>query len=335
MDYKESVFDRMEQSFILLLKTKDFLLALSFLYLWMYILDVFLLKTSIWNIKLIWNTYINANNYIQILLYFIYLLFKGFVFIIVMISSIKYIDNFLNNEANKVDIIDYFVYWISNLWNSLYVYYYVFMYVYLIPLLVLVFWMLFILYWLYINESINFFLSTDKQTWIFIKTWLTISIISTFLIIFFGIYRWIKTTFSFYQAVSYDDYWKNNFNKAVLLTNWFWWRILWNVMIISFMVWFIISIISWVSKVFDLLLWTAPSISKESFGNDIFNVENIKNILQNNVIRFSASWVIMSIIKWIWTFYMIIFIHIFYKRLIYENKNDLKVDKNILSSDNL
>ena len=46
------------------------------------------------------------------------------------------------------------------------------------------------------------------------------------------VYRWVKTYFSLNSAVDSSEYTKENFNISVKITDWNWWRIVWNYILI-------------------------------------------------------------------------------------------------------
>ncbi len=321
---KAWVLDRFEQSFELFFSSKNNFFAL--------IAPIFLYKLVIWiflwnfvSFVLLWNldletTDIFSSPYYIIIFFFIIVWFILYItfFIWFFIATIKTIQNIL--DWKKVDLKVNLKYWFDNIINSFNTYWYIFAYITLWPFLFISIWWILILVWDF---------SSFKQ---FKDIWLYILWFWFWFLLFFMIYRGVKTKFSIISAVDKDSYTKQNFIFSIKLTNWNWWRIVGNFILISIILSLLIGIISslftfFKTSVFDIINWKYLLESYYNWGvnqNDSnMIIENIKNYY--NTFYFNNFLVsIIELFLAVWQLvFVLIFTFLFYRRLIIEKQNKI------------
>lgn len=312
MLYKKYVLGRIEQSFMFY---KDNFFNLSML-IGIFYLIIFNVFWYIWSIiTLLFNEkeiFSPLNIFLAIILFLmliIYLVLEIWV-IISLYKTIIDID-----WKKEIDLKANFRYWISNITNLIKIYYYIFIYVFLLPSLLLIFGWFYFLYLQY-NHLINL-------VWIDYEN--IIKIIFSFVLFIwiftiYIVYKSNKAIFSIPWAISKNDFNKESFNKTINLTNWNWWRIFWNFLL----VWIIISILSWIiNSIFQINNFF--EFQKLFTHMDLHNLnsDKILNEIKNGNI-FEESffvWFLKRIIMIITITYTSIFTYIFYKRLEEESLN--------------
>lgn len=316
MNAIEKILDRIEKSFFLY---KKGFINLSIPYLvynviWIVILPYILIITFFPLFTSFFSWFFNQFNisYIFIFLFPVLFLIIFYIlfFIIIFLMTIKtikfYYDNKQNNEHNSLK--QEFNYSRKNIWTIMKTYRYIFAYVALIPSII------FILWGLFFNISFFFWLDSLFSTiwWILMWTWVVLFIV-------FAIYRWIRASFALYNAISYDDYTKGNFDDAINMTKGNWWRILLN----SLVIWIIISLLSWIiNNIIGLLVpgwfnaWFVESITNWNFS-----------ILQS--FNYFLLSLLKSIVNSIWAVFMAIFMYLLYKDIQeeYQDPNFIKSSK--------
>ena len=195
------------------------------------------------------------------------------------------------------------------------VYWYNFSYVYLIPTMVFIAWFFIIL------------IASISGISDFIEKWIWVLIFSVFVFIAFSIYRWTKASFFVCSAIDKESYTKENFKQSVLFTRNNWWRIVWNLILISIAIWFISSIIKGLIFAFfpssfsvtDILdgellglVWSWNLEVTDIVGNiaDVY-FSNLAELNIWNVIK-SLLW---STIEVIFTAFSMTFLYVLFKRL--------------------
>lgn len=256
------------------------------------------------------------------------LLVYGILYIFFYIATFKWIIQAYRGE--NVSISDNIMYWSKSLWNASKTYYYKFLYVYLIPALVFIVWSIFFLW----------SLTSWGEDFIFIGTGTVVVLILTLLI--FSIYRWIKATFAICSAIDKESYTRENFKQSIVYTHNNWWRILGNILLISFAVWFISSLV--LGLVSALIpTWIGASIAwdldveKLKWGLTPENIAIATELVNNYMASLSIlniwaiiSWVIWSFINAIFTAFTMTFVYILFKRLELEHSESEWVEiKNI------
>lgn len=341
MIIKESVLDRLSQSFYLFKDNFLWLFLPFFLYNFISIVMVwtiskyYIMKNISWMWNVEWLDYFNVLNdpavvmwiVIGVLLFLIYLL----LYIVILLWFLKSMNQVVLGE--KVDVISNLKYWISNFKNSMKTYWYIFSYIALIPSF------FFIIGWLLFNFAFYMELGSSVKEiwWLFMIIWVLLFIV-------FAIYRWTKAVFPLYSAVYNDNYSKGNFLESINITNNNWWRIIWNLLLIGLLTSLIMSIIGWLIWIISffwsgwasLIEWISSIVINWSQSWD-FNISNIKTLLDWYVNNFSILWEILwntidNILWTISTVYLLIFTYLFFLRLSNESKiviNDSE-NKNVI-----
>ena len=327
MDIRESVFDRISDSFTFFKNNFSSLFLPFFIYNFISITIVgtilqFYFINSLSSI----NDYSNldAFSFLNNSVVVIWMVVSTFFFILyllayvyVLLGLLKSIKQWFNWE--KIDMIENIKYWIWNFWNSMKTYWYIFVYIAMIPALLFILWgILFNLSYYLDNISV---LSS-------IGWWLML--VSFIIFIFFSIYRWTKARFALYSAVNANEFSKENFNTSVKYTDNNWWRIVWNYLLVWILIWFlgyVVSALNWLIS-FGLWWWSdLMSWLSESYYNKDYS--NIKDLISNYINNFSfiaeILWNIIDTIFKTWAnVYIIVFSYIFYLRLEKEYLNNNK-----------
>jgi hypothetical protein len=229
------VLDRIELSFIVM-KNNFFNLILPlfiFNFIFFGVIYLFFINYVSW---VIWNlSNINSESILHIvysaewilviaILMFLFLLY-AIMYIPVLLATIRIIHKwFINDDISLKECIQF---WFVNILNSFRTYWYIFKYIYLLPAI------LFILWGIWFNTEYLFELNSDELR--YISIWLMI--LSFIIFIIFSIYRGLKTTFVIYSATSQESFTQENFNLNIKITNNNLLRILWNLLLVWFIIW--------------------------------------------------------------------------------------------------
>lgn len=311
MSKNTTVFDRFESAFYIL-KNNFFDLFftiyvyqfLVFIIYWVFL--TYLMLTTVTKIisKWLWTSsqdFFNMLNLPEVSIFII-------IFMIVIISvSILYIPFFIwliysiKQATYWITITpkENLFKWFKKIINSFNTYWYMFVYVALIPAIFFIIWWILFNAWYFNWQNSNL-----------IQTWTFLMIFWWMLFVIFALYRWIKTSFSIISAVDNDSFTKEDFKKSVYITNNNYLRIIWNILIVSFLV----STVSSILNTFTSFLSYDNSFDFSSIKD--FKVEDIKNILSNYSIFWEIlKWFFSSIITTIWSIFTTIFMYLFYLRL--------------------
>lgn len=313
MQYYESVFDRIEQSFIFM---KNNFASLVIPYLIFYI-GVFFLFKVIWMILLWWfnatHIYSSWNiNLVAIILLLTVLYLTLEIWVILWLyKSICDIDS-----KKEIKLEENYKYWFSNILKSFQTYYYIFIYVYGIPALLFIFWGL---YFIYIQQWNMMAGNGLAHMYNFIGIWI-LFVLGFF---FYIAYRSNKTVFSIVSAVEKNNFEKQNFNTSVSITKWNWWRILWNFILVWLMIWLMIWIINYImNSIFssgwnsmDMILKNINNPSQIDYTTLLESLKSNYELSIPNIIK-EIFWRIIMIL---WLIYTSIFTYFFYKRIEKEN----------------
>jgi len=318
---KEDVLGRIEQSFELLFSNMQ-----NF---WKLVLPIFLYKMLIgiviWNFISFWllgsldvvNTDIFSSPYYVSIFFFVIVWFILYItfFIWVLLATIKWIKDIL--EWKKINVEENLKYWFDNLIKSFNTYWYIFAYITLWPFLFIAIW------WILIILSYIFWIDSFSDFWMYIMWFWFL------FLLFFMIFRGVKTNFSIISAVDKNSFTKENFLFSVKITDNNWWRIVWNfvlvsliISIISSILWSILSIFS--TSVFDIIDfgWLVSDYSTNSITQDSVTeiTDNIKNFYNTFYLNNFIVSIFESFLNNIVTVFMLIFTFLFYKRLEIEYK---------------
>ncbi len=319
---KKSVFERIEQSFVLFKNNfwQIFLplfiykiLTTWFIFSW---ISFFTLKTvdlsalNLNDVKITGVSSIFMNNYFYLFLAFCLLVLAYLLLVIpFFIATIKAVKNsYFEVENNMKDNINY---WFSRFFSIFKTYWYIFAYVFLVPALAFIIWSILLILW------------TIKNIEMFVSVWISLSYFSLILFFVFLIYRWIQTNFSLYCAIDKDEFEKENFDDSVDLTKGNWWRIVWNLLITTIIIWFIMSVI-WTFISLFINMWDSEKMY-QIFSEEWLKSENINYILES-LKNFNISDFIWNLINIFFSsiseIFLYVFIYIFYKRLELEKNGD-------------
>lgn len=195
-------------------------------------------------------------------------------------------------KDGEISLLGWFRYWVTRLLRSFYTYYYIFIYIYLIPVIIFFIWWLMVI-WDKLT-SVGGFVPYFSNVWF----WLVIA--SAVLALVFSIYRWLRSTFSIYNAIESDEFTMINFEKSLVITKWKCLEIFWNLFAIWFIVW-IISAIIW--AIFSWLLWSYHSSVNPDLINNL-SAESIRAIAKASLAIYPSE-VIIQVVSWI-TFVIIL-----------------------------
>ncbi|MDD3646581.1 MAG: hypothetical protein PHH06_04180 [Candidatus Gracilibacteria bacterium] len=256
-------------------------------------------------------------NHKIVYLFFIFMII-GFVTLILYIpfklGLIRTIVQIYNNR--EIIIIDNIIWGFNRVIESFKTYWYMFKYAYLLPsLFFIIFGILFIL--LGNNESI---------AWIF---WFLLFLFSVFTFLYVA-YKGLKIVFAIISAVSEDDFTNQNFINSIKVTDGKWWRILGNVILASFILYIVFSLIT---GLFNSVLYLFNFNTGSNLASDILQIESgdlgiinnyinsldLKELVNPNIHGFFMS-IFNSITKSITEVFMTVFMFIFFKRLQYESE---------------
>ena len=329
---KETVFDRIEQSFELFKNNFVKLILPLFAYSFVAITIPMSVASYLWveYIKRFYKNFDENKIYENInwLIYSNEIVIWISIFIILTIvyltlyipfwlATIKSIKQWYNWE--EITVKENIVYWFKNIFNSFKTYWYVFAYVALVPALIWIAWGLLYIYWIqFWNEN-------------FTQIWAIISIFAIIFFIFFSIYRWTKSSFYMSSAIDKNEFTKENFNFSVKVTKTKFWRIIWNFLLIGL----IISLITWIINTILSLLGSSFDFNIESLADleENWNIGDLINIVNETLKSYSpiTNFILNSIdtfINTISTVFILIFTYILFKRLEIENSPEIVKEEN-------
>ena len=246
---KESFFDRFDQTFKLIKNNflNLFIIIFWYNFIWLIVFKVlffhfFMWKLMAWDVNNFLSVLSNPGVVFAIMLIILAYIAYIFFYIVIYISVLHTIKKIIIWE--KIELLDILKYWKEKYMDSFKTYRFVFKYAYLIPCLFLILWLGMIMFWL------------SGVEWL-LDSWIVVTIFSFLFLIYFVIYRWIKSRFALFSAIEKDDFSENNFNESIRLSDNKWWRIFWNLFLLWVILSSIKSMISWViwSLLFGLSGW--------------------------------------------------------------------------------
>lgn len=302
---KQSVLDRIEQSFWIFMKA-PFQLVLPLALFNIIMLQILpaiaiyifpMQNAQMQNISLL----ISMGVTLAIIYAIIYLT----VMIPVSVSIIKSTIDIIKNK--KVDYQENIKYSFHRLWKLFRVYWFIFEYSYLVPALC------------FIASGFVMITGMFIQNDMLIHIALAGMWISGFYAIIQGLYRWLKTTFSIINAMYQNDFEKESFKNTLKITDNNWWRILWNLMLV-WLIWGLI--VGLMSGILNSLSFINSDITDMiSSENTEFNTQEILWNLQSfNAMSFIIK-SIEQILSALLSSFIIVFSVVFYLRLRDESWN--------------
>lgn len=330
---KETVFDRIKQSFELFKNNFVKLILPLFVYsfatitIFMSIVSYFWMKyiqefsknfdESKMSENLDWLNY-SSEIMIWVSVFIILIILYLILFIPFWLATIKGIKQAYNWE--EIITKENVIYWFKNIFNSFKTYWYAFAYVALIPALIWIIWGFLVIY--------------GMQFWDnnYIQIWTLISICALIFFIFFLIYRWIKSSFYMSSAIDKNEFTKENFYFWINITKDKWWRILWNFLLI----WIIVNLIIWVLNSIIWLVGSSFDIDINSLLNlkENWNPEELMNLVNTTIDSYSPilnfiKSTLENVVSTISIIFILIFTYILFKRLEIENNPESKKEENI------
>jgi len=319
---RETVLDRIEDSFNLLKNNIKELFLPLFLFQFITMVVIYNILSAIlfsmfnfwwdissssWIMDSFWKLYMDPMFILFITVVIFMVLAYLTIFIPFLVSVIRWIS--LAYKWEKLDMMENIKYWFMNFSASFQTYWYIFAYIALIPSLIIIIWWLWVIY----GQS---FWNNSIMNGSFYIVW-----IWAFYLMINSIIRWLKSTFALYWAIDKGEFTKENFNSTIKVTKNNWWRIWWNL----FLLWFIISLASWI---FSGIIWVISWIWSGFSISDLASIkkpEDVTALMENigNTTIFSLIWdtlnLVISVASWIFTY---TFTYILYKRLELEYSNE-------------
>ncbi len=327
LEPKETVSDRIEQSFvlfksnfgkfllpILFYKIASLLIMSTFIYIYFKInpIDVdFLPNSEVNQLGALWWLYESIapffiKLYTVLGVIILYSTIYSLLYIWFWIWLIRSIKQWFNWE--DVTPKENLFYGFRNISNSFKTYWYVFAYVYLIPAIIFIVW------WILLIMG----LSDKSKNGDFIWIGVVIIVFSVFMLMIFWVLRWVRSYFSISSAVDKNEFSKDNFRFSIKITKDNWLRIVWNFILVWIIIWFI-------SSVFSGIIWII-GFAQMDFGN-ILNY-SVQSISQEIGKFFESFWefsvfkiiskLLSTFLTTIMTVFMAVFTYIFFKRLEFE-----------------
>lgn len=231
-----NVLDRIEQTFTLFLKNPlVYILPLALLNIFALVIipDVFM--ALFWDIILAQNRASTA----IIIIIMIWGIYAIAYLTLIIPTTLLIIKNAVDaSQKQEIDVRKNISYSFENIWNSFSMYWYIFRYVYLVPALVFIAGWFLMLFWMITNNQMLLNISY------------AIMVLAGVYALIQWIYRGVKTKFSLYSAVYNNDFSKERFSSSIAITQWKWWRVVWN----FFVAWMIAGLVVW------LINWLINSI---------------------------------------------------------------------------
>lgn len=260
--FKETVLERIEQSFQILFKPKNLfsiVFPIFILNFWFFLCGTYLQNIALWwaldDIKSwgieswvnLWSLLSDSSIILNISIYTTLLLVYYIIFTFLYLWAVEATKNSIY-ETEHSDIYEYIKYGINNFWKSMYTYYYYFIYVFWGLAGVFIVAGIVMILWLQNGgkDSSIFHIGAVVGTLWFVIVW------------FFSFYRSLRATFFLISAVDKESYSKENFEYATTPSKGNIWRILWNFLLLSITIWLISSIFwSVTSGIVSTALWWA------------------------------------------------------------------------------
>lgn len=258
--FKETVLERIEQSFQILIQPKNlfsiilpiFILNFWFFLCWTYLQDIAfwwaLDDIKSWGIESwinLWSLLSDSSIILNVSIYTTLMLVYYIVFTMLYLWAMKAVKNGIY-ESEHPDIYEYIKYGVSNFWKSMYTYYYYFVYVFWFAAGVFIIAWILMIFWLQHGGKDSSIFHTGMILGII---WLIASWILAF-------YRSIRATFFLVSAIDKESYSKENFVYATTPSQWNIWRIFWNFLLLSIIIWLVSSIFwSIASGITSVALW--------------------------------------------------------------------------------
>ena len=332
---QEGVLDRIELSFIVMKNNFLHLILPLFIfnYIFFWFLYLFFMNFIMW---LLWN--INTADFTSIIsvlysaqwvliisiLMFMFLLYT-ILYIPILLATIRIIHkSFLNEKINlKEDILFGF----KNISNSFRTYWFIFKYVYLIPAILFIIWGVWFNIWYLFDFEWNIWTILNSIS-------IFIMIFSMILFIVFSIYRWLRASFSLYSATSQESFTQDNFDLNLKITKNNLLRILWNLILIWFIVWFGTSFIEGIFNIFlsdaVSIVWLEQIITSINSNSWSIDLNSILNNWDLSVSISNSSYLIWTFISQliasIWSIFVFVFMYIFMKRLEIELQDSMNLE---------
>lgn len=316
MQAKEKVFERIGQTFELY--KNNFVPLTVLIFVVTFAFQVWFLNIMFWIMGSSFSTpssesigsFYSVWVIIGIIFFIIWFLVYLMILIPATIATIKGVQQAYTWEV--VDPKQNLRYAISNFLNTLRTYWYIFAYVALIPALIfIVAWLLFII-------------GTAWGIGVLSALWWVVMWIAVIVFIVFAIYRWIRSTFSLYNAVDKDEYTKINFQESLWYTENLWWRIVWNMIviwIIGAIIWMIVGFVAGLVWIGATEVSSTQMLSGEVSSDAIGAMMN--NIWTVSIFTILES-ILTSILQSFTTVLGIIFGYIFLKRLAFEKGDEIE-----------
>jgi len=306
-----NVLDRIEQAFTLFIKNPlVYILPLAGLNIMAFVIIPEIFMALFWDMILAQS---RASTAIIIIL-MIGSIYAVCYLTLIIPTTLLIIKNAADSYDWKIiDIKENISYSFSNLWKIFSVYWYVFRYVYLLPALVFIAWWFLMLISMITGNNFN----QNIWFWIMWIAWIYALIQ--------WIYRWVKSKFALYGAVYNNDFSQEQFSQSIHITDWKWWRIVWN----FFVAGFIASLVIWVVSGLINSIWFLWADYGTIIEAVINNSENSKQEVLEKIMwsmsGFSIFWMLKSILSIftnsLITVFIFIFTLIFYKHLTDEFEN--------------
>jgi len=307
------VLDRIEQSFQIFIK-HPFALVIPLAIFHIVMIEIL---PVIWTNVLLSNNHIDTTSitslvYLVIGISVIYALFFLILIIPITIWIIKWVSDIIHWK--HIHMQEMMIYGVTQIWKAFKIYWYMFAYAYLIPALC------FIAAWIITLAAMH----TGNEP--FVSLWTGLMVASAIYASIQGIYRWIKSSFSIPWAIYENDFSEEYFYKTISYTQWKWWRIVWNFILVGIIAALLMWLVGW-------LLWAIWFISNDSL-NILSEYETsslgfewiVWSIWSFNLVTFiinSISQILASIV----TAFMIVFSLVFYIRLKYESWENVLPNK--------
>jgi uncharacterized membrane protein YhaH (DUF805 family) len=243
----------------------------------------------------------------MILVWGIFLILYFLLIVFMVLWNVKSFQQVYHKE--ELTILDNFIFAKQNYFSLYKTYWYLFAYIALYPSLLFILWG--ILFWG--NASLSTPLELFK--WISIA----IMLISVFWFIVNAIYRTYRSIFSLYHAVVNRDFTKENFLESLEFTKWKYWRVFWNMLLISI----IFQIILMTSHFFLWFVYPSFISSEDIQASESFydivatfhaNFQILPQILMDVVSTFLTTFL------WVW---VSVFTFLFYKDFQKEYEDEL------------